>query len=595
MNPLSHNVGSLSILVNKEQSLDSLWNYLSHAVDNDSFYTVVMPFFNKVIANYKFSIQPKDIVSSVEWLEKIISMQSSNSKFFQVRIIEHLNQIINSLAINGMFSSSNGLDFSAFRDFVVNCGKAISFKFSDEFILNKSLDSRMIDQILNSSNDSDGNFSKRSLSQFNSGVLSYEALVKLTSSSILGDNAKKVLSASKKFEGMPDLSEILNPNVDIKCLCDYVRYCNDLQQAANVVALRNHYSLQSAQENLMLFEAYIDGIEDDDNLFSDLNEIVSSFLLSSAPATQSNPNDESAFLILSSAINNQVASMDGLLRVKFYNSISTSHTLPQKIIIEIWRDVENQLSSFFKHGEMPDFTLDDFKNVTVTDYESFIEQNDTPELLVEISRFLKYLTNQHLTIQQSIELASYKFASVYPSRLLLENKMKDFGFPEKDPLMRIFNIESNAYSCMEYHHMEHSALSPDFINHVLSSNNKLAITAVNLLEVIPSILSSPDVNKSSAIKMESFLLDCQSEVLRFIKYGVINSSAVLTNLVADAILYIKKAASTSDFKVGDLSKYFEFLQDMSPIDHEICVSKVLELESGKLAPAVLNKNKRYSI
>lgn len=595
MNPLSHNVGSLSILVNKEQSLDSLWNYLSHAVDNDSFYTVVMPFFNKVIANYKFSIQPKDIVSSVEWLEKIISMQSSNSKFFQVRIIEHLNQIINSLAINGMFSSSNGLDFSAFRDFVVNCGKAISFKFSDEFILNKSLDSRMIDQILNGSNDSDGNFSKRSLSQFNSGVLSYEALVKLTSSSILGDNAKKVLSASKKFEGMPDLSEILNPNVDIKCLCDYVRYCNDLQQAANVVALRNHYSLQSAQENLMLFEAYIDGIEDDDNLFSDLNEIVSSFLLSSAPATQSNPNDESAFLILSSAINNQVASMDGLLRVKFYNSISTSHTLPQKIIIEIWRDVENQLSSFFKHGEMPDFTLDDFKNVTVTDYESFIEQNDTPELLVEISRFLKYLTNQHLTIQQSIELASYKFASVYPSRLLLENKMKDFGFPEKDPLMRIFNIESNAYSCMEYHHMEHSALSPDFINHVLSSNNKLAITAVNLLEVIPSILSSPDVNKSSAIKMESFLLDCQSEVLRFIKYGVINSSAVLTNLVADAILYIKKAASTSDFKVGDLSKYFEFLQDMSPIDHEICVSKVLELESGKLAPAVLNKNKRYSI
>lgn len=597
MNPLSHNVGSLSILVNKEQSLDSLWNYLSHAVDNDSCYSVVMPFFKKVISNYKFQIQPKDIISSVEWLDKIIKLQGSNSKFFQIRIVEHLNQIIDSLVINGMFSSSNGLDFSAFMDFVVKYNKAISLRFSDEFILNKSLDISMIDNILNGSNGSegDGNFSKRPLVQFNSGVLSYETLVKLASSSILGDKAKAVLSASKKFEGMPDLSEILNPNVDIKCLCEYVRCCNDLTQAVNVVSLRNYYSLQSAQENLMLFEAYIDGIEDDEDLFSDLNEIVSSFLLSSAPNTQSNPNDESALLILSSAINNQVASMDGLLRIEFYNSILASHILPQKVIVETWQDVESQLSSFIASGEIPDLTFDGFKSLTMSAHKSFMEKSNTPELLVEVSRFLNYLAGQNLTCEQNKALANYKFTNAHTSSLLLENKMKDFGFPEKDTLNNIFSIESNAYSNMEFHHVEHGALSPDFIKYALSSNNKLAVTAVNLLEVIPNVLSSLEVNRDSALEMESFLLGYPNDVFRFIKYGVINSNAVLTNLIVDAVLYIKKAASTFDYKMGDFSEYFEFIQDMSPIDHERCISKILEFESDKLAPAVLNKGKRYSI
>jgi hypothetical protein len=596
MNTLSHNAGTLSILVNKEKSLDLLWEYLSLAINKDAYLPLALPSFKKIITSYKYQIDPKSILLGIELLEAIIKKHNAEPMLFQSRVVENLTEIINCLAVKGMFSSGNGLDFQAFRSFIANERKAIRFRISDEFFMNESLDVNMVDQVLSDALSESKHLGRDPVTQFNSGLISYEALTKLIPSSILGEHAKKILSADKVFDGMPDISNVLNPRTDVNALCEYIRECNDIELAANIVSIRNFYLKRPASENLMYFEAYIDGVEDDDDFFSELDSIVSKFLLSCASRTKSTQtSDDSMLLILSSVMNNQVASMDGLQRVAFYNSMMTSHELPQKIIVGMWQDVERQLSACIDSVTMPGLTVDGFRRLNMTEHKSYMEQYTTPTLLSEASIFLNLLTGQELTIEQIVNLARYKFTEPYQGNKFLVNKIKDFGFPEENPLPHIFGIESYTYPAIERHHMEHGPLSPDFVKYTLSSNNKVAICAVQLLQVMPDILASNEVNKSAALDMESFLSNNLENVLRFIKYGVINSSAVLADLLIDAILYIKKAGVRFDYMTGDFSGYLEFIQDMSPVDHEVCVSKILELESSRLSPALISRNKRYSI
>ncbi|MFQ2234810.1 hypothetical protein ACK32R_03720 [Aeromonas dhakensis] len=596
MNILSHNAGTLSIIVNKERSLDPLWEYLSIAINKDAFLPLTLPFFKKVITSYKHQIGPGSIISCIGWLEEIIKMHTSSPVLFQSQITDNLTGIINYLAVNGRFSSGDGIDFLTFLNFITNERKAIKFCISDEFFMNESLDVSMVDQILLGVLSKSNNFGRNPITQFNSGLISFEALTKLVPSSILGEQAKKILTADKNFDGMPDISNILNPHTDIRLLCEYIKGCDDIELATNIVSIRNYYLKRPAMENLMYFQAYIDGVEDDGDFLSDLDSIVSKFLLSCASGTKSTQTSyDSMSLILSSVMNNQVASMDGLQRVGFYNSMMASHELPQKIIASMWQDVEQQLSVCIDSGTMPGLTVDDFRRLTIAEHKSYMEQNTPPTLLSEASIFLNLLTGQELTIEQGVNLARYKFTVPYEGNKLLVNKMKDFGFPEESPLPRIFGIESYTYPSIERHHMVHGPLSPGFIKYALSSKNMVAICAVQFLQVIPDILASDEVNKSAALDMESFLSSSQDNALRFIKYGVINSSAVLTDLLIDTILYIKKAGVRFDYMTGDFSGYLEFIQDMSPVDHEVCVSKILELESSRLSPALISRNKRYSI
>lgn len=596
MNILSHNAGTLSIIVNKERSLDPLWEYLSIAINKDAFLPLTLPFFKKVITSYKHQIGPGSIISCIGWLEEIIKMHTSSPVLFQSQITDNLTGIINYLAVNGRFSSGDGIDFLTFRNFITNERKAIKFCISDEFFMNESLDVSMVDQILLGALSKSNNFGRNPITQFNSGLISFEALTKLVPSSILGEQAKKILTADKSFDGMPDIRNILNPHADIRLLCEYIKGCDDIELATNIVSIRNYYLKRPAMENLMYFQAYIDGAEDDGDFFDELDSIVSKFLLSCTSGTNSTKiSDDSMSLILSSVMSNQVASMDGLQRVGFYNSMMASHELPQKIIVGMWQDVERQLSAFIDSGAMSDLTVDGFRRLTMTEHKSYMEQNNHPALLSEVSAFLNLLTGQQLTIEQGVNLARYKFTMPYQGNKFLVNKMKDFGFPEESTLHHILGIASYTYPYIERHHIEHGPLSPEFIKYALSSENKVAICAVQLLQVIPDVLASDEVNKSAALDMESFLSNNQDDALRLIKYGVINSSAVLTDLLIDAILYIKKAGVTFGYMTGDFTGYFDFIQDMSPVDHEVCVSRILELESSRLSPAAISKNKRHSI